>query len=187
MRTSGRLPLRARALPALLAAALSVAVGGGAAAAEPEADPGWTPFEASWSAAGRRRTLEVGSRVVATAYLSGTLVVTRGEGLRKGFRAEALVYDDGAGRGVGAMLLTDDRGSQVFCSLTGSTSEKGKEVLGAITGGTGPYAGMTGDLSFRWQQLLVTADGEVQGLAVDLKGRYRRSGAAASSAAEAPR
>ena len=113
-------------------------------------------------------------------------MVVRGEGLRNGFRGEALFFSNGRDLHVGTLVLTDDRGDQVFCDLSGEASTRGAEIRGTIRGGTGAYGGITGDFSFRWRQLVRTADGEVQGLAEGLKGRYRPGGGAAPGP-EAPR
>ena len=155
-------------LPALVVGLLVASPAREGQSAPPTPEDGWVAFEATWSASGSRNVLPYGEGEAATFRLSGALVVVRGEGLRKGFRAEAIGYDDGKGSGVGAMALTDDRGDQVFCDLTGSASERDKAVSGAITGGTGVYAGITGELSFVWRHLVRTGDGEIQGLAENL-------------------
>jgi hypothetical protein len=180
MTNDGHLRRLIRLLSALLALALFASGAPAASPAAPAGD-GWVPFEGTWSAAGQRRVLQVGERETATTFLSGSLVVVKGEGLRKGFRAEAIGFDDGAGSGVGALVLTDDRGDRVFCELKGSSSETGKLLVATITGGSGSYSGITGDFSFQWQTLIRAGDGEIQGLAVDLKGRYRRGGPARAS------
>ncbi len=187
MRAPGRPRARLPLLPSLLAVALSSVLAGGGAAAPP-GEKGWVELEATWTATGRRHTLRAGSREAAIFRLSGAFVVSRGDGLRKGFRAEAIAYDAGAGSGLGTMVLTDDRGDQVFCDLVGSTSGKGRVIVGTVTGGSGSYAGIEGTFSFRWEHLVVTEGDEVQGIAVGLTGRYRRPPAgSAPPGPEAPR
>ena len=172
--SSGRARL-ARLLPALVAALL----------AQPAQADGWVAFEATWSAAGRRQVVGAGDREAVTTHLSGALTVLRGEGLRKGYRGEALFYSDGRDVGVGTLVLTDDRGDQVFCDLAGEAAAGGALVRGTIRGGTGAYSEISGDLSFRWRHLVKTPEGDVQGVAEDFKGRYRRT--ARAPGAEAPR
>jgi hypothetical protein len=103
------------------------------------------------------------------------VTVLKGEGLRKGYRGEALFYSDGRGAGVGTLVLTDDHGDEVFCDLDGEAASGGAQVRGTIRGGTGAYSGISGDLAFRWRHLVRTSDGEVQGVAEGLNGRYRRT------------
>ncbi len=151
-----------------------------ARAVSPAGD-GWIRFEGSWSAAGQRRALRAGTREAAITHLSGSLVVLKGEGLRRGFRAEAVAWDDGAGSGGGVLVLTDDRGDKVFCDLKGSTSTAGRVVEATIGGGTGIYADLVGDFSFRWQLLAKGEGDDVQGLTLSLGGRYRHGPPAGSA------
>ena len=176
----------ARLLPALVAALLARPLGG----AEPPAPAprdGWVAFEGTWSTAGQRRSLLAGDREAVTTHLSGTLTILRGEGFRKGFRAEAVGYSDGAGFGAGTLVLTDDRGDQVFSDLREQASPGGTVYAATIRGGTGAYARIEGQLSFRWRHLVSTPDGDVQGVTIGLAGRYRKVPAADAPPAEAPR
>jgi hypothetical protein len=162
----------ARLRTALLVGLLAQPLGG----AEPPAPPdGRVAFEATWSAAGQRLALGAGEREAVATHLSGAFTVLRGEGLRHGFRGEALFYSNGRDVHVGTLVLTDDRGDQVFVDLAGEASVKGTEILGTIRGGTGAWAGISGDFSFRWRQLVRTPDGEIQGLAEGLKGGFVRA------------
>lgn len=175
----------ARLLAALVAGLLAQPLGG----AEPPApvpQDGWMPFEATWSAAGQRRALQAGNREAVTTHLSGTLTIVRGEGFRKGFRGEAIGYSDGAGFGAGTLVLTDDLGDQIYSDLREQASPGGTVYAATIRGGTGAWARIEGQFSFRWRHLVSTPDGEVQGVTVGLAGRYRKPSAAAAPA-EAPR
>ncbi len=174
----------ARLLPALVVALLAAAPSAGAESPLPD---GWVAFEGTWSAAGQRRTLPAGDREAATTYLSGTLTILRGEGFRKGFRAEAIGHSDGAGFGAGTLVLTDDRGDQIYSGLREQASPGGTVYAATIRGGTGAYARIEGQLSFRWRHLVSTPDGDVQGVTVGLAGRYRKLPAADAPSAEAPR
>jgi hypothetical protein len=60
--------------------------------------------------------------------------------------------------------------------------EDGNRIAGTFTGGTGRYAGVTGDYTFRWQYVLESEDGSLSGRAIDLKGRARLDPNAASHA-----
>lgn len=160
----------ARLLPVLLGAFLAHSAGGVPPAAPTEA---WVPFEASLSATGQRQVLKAGPLEAAATHLSGSFVVRRGEGLRKGFRGEALIYGDGREVGVGTLVLTDDHGDQVFCSLVGDAATGGTEVRATIRGGTGRYDGIAGSFAFLWRFLVKTPDGEVSGFAEKVGGQYR--------------
>ena len=177
----------ARLLPALVVALLAAAPGAGVESPLPAQADGWVAFEGTWSAAGQRRTLKAGDREAVTTYLSGTLTILRGEGFRKGFRAEAIGYSDGAGFGAGTLVLTDDRGDQILSDLREQASPGGTVYAATIRGGTGAYARIEGQLSFRWRHLVSTPDGDVQGVTIGLAGRYRKLPAADAPPAEAPR
>jgi hypothetical protein len=130
-------------------------------------------FEGSWSAVGRRQTLPTeGTDVAASVQLSGTLTLTSGAGLTRGFRAEAIGFDDGQGMSAGRAVWTDETGARVFSVLKGEAIGTGRRILGTITGGTGRYAGAIGDYALTWQYVVVQPDENViQGRATDVRGR----------------
>ena len=146
-----------------------------AASRQQQAAPdGGRTFEATWSAAGERHILTVeDGRTAVIVRLSGALVLRTGEGLSRGFRAQAIGFDDGRGAGVGRAVWTDDRGEQVFSDLTGQPAQTGRRVSGSITGGTGRYAGLTGSYAFTWDHVLPSDDGRIQARAVAVTGRFR--------------
>lgn len=137
-------------------------------------EPGdWRAFEGTWTASGQRQTLAAGEgRTAGTVQLSGALVLASGEGLGRGFRSEAIAYDDGSGVVIGRCVWTDERGDRVFSELKATSIVTGRQVTGTITGGTGRYLGLAGEFSFDWQYV-VAAEGAVHGRAVRLRGRVR--------------
>jgi hypothetical protein len=138
----------------------------------PPAD-GSRTFEASWSASGERHTLPVaGGGTAAIVHLSGALVLKSGEGLSRGFRAEAIGFDDGRGPGTGRAVWTDERGDRVFSDLAGPSATAGRRVTATITGGTGRYDGLTGSYSFTWNYVVPADDGRIHATTVALTGRY---------------
>jgi len=154
------------------------------ALAEPSpASDGWTTFTANWSASGRQRTLAMGEGSASIFEISGPMVVTRGDGVSRGFLGQAIGFIDQGKLGVGKLVLTDDDDAAIFGDLQGQGLGNGKQVRGTITGGTGRYAGIEGDLVFDWQYVIHTDDGMVQGRAVGLTGRFRRAAATAPPAA----
>ena len=135
---------------------------------------GWRTFGGSWSATGQQETIPTeGSRAAALIRLSGSLVLTDGEGLSRGFRGEAIGFDDGFATRLGRAVWTDDRGDRVFSELKGEPLETGRRWIGTITGGSGRYANISGDYELSWQYVIRTEDGVFQGRAADLKGRFR--------------
>jgi len=133
----------------------------------------WRTFSGSWSAVGRRQTLPTGGeRPAAVINLSGAVVLITGEGLSRGFRGEAIGFDDGGKIVVGRATWTDDHGDQVFSALEGDPVQTGRRIRGTFTGGTGRYAGLTGDYTLSWQYVVAEA-AVIQGRAVDLQGRFR--------------
>lgn len=153
---------------------LLMASAAGRADSQPPAADDWREFGASLTATGRRTTLalEQGQTAV-TLHLTGTLVVTRSDGLGKGYRAEFLGFDDGSGLATARAVWTDDRGDRIFSRMVGAQLQAGRRTAATITGGTGRYAGITGTYSFTWRYLLPGEQGVVQVRIVELEGRYR--------------
>lgn len=146
-------------------------------AAPAPASPGrtWQSFTASLSATGRRETLPVEhGRTAITLRVSGSLVVTTGEGLGRGFRAEFIGFDDGGGTGAARAVWIDEAGDRIFSRMVGTEIQAGRRTMATITGGTGRYAGITGTYAFTWQYLLPGEQGVIQVRLASLSGRYRR-------------
>jgi hypothetical protein len=166
-----RAALAAVSLALALVGPLQSAAGQGAPSAE------WRAFEGSWSVSGRRHTVPVESGAnAAVVEVSGAVVLTSGEGLSRGFRGEAVGFDDGQGVSLGRAVWTDERGDRLFSRLKGEPLETGRRVVGTITGGTGRYASLEGEYSFTWQYVVSAEDGGIQGRAVRLEGRVRPKG-----------
>jgi hypothetical protein len=170
-----------RTLVLVLSVLTLMAAGAPAADAQDTSRDQWNTFTGSWSAVGRRQTLPTeGDRPAAIIQLSGTLVVTGSGGpggagtLSSAFRAEAIGFTDGDQLSAGRAVWTDARGDLVFSVLKGERLGNGRRIAATITGGTGRYAGLTGDWELTWQFVVVTDEGDVQGRAADLRGRFRR-------------
>ena len=94
---------------ALLAAAGAAACLLASAAAAEE----WRSFSATWALAGTRTTLPTeGARPAAIVHASGTLVITKGETLGRGFLGELIGFDDGGALLVGRAVFTDEKGER---------------------------------------------------------------------------
>jgi hypothetical protein len=114
-----------------------------------------------------------------TVQLSGAVAITTGTGLARGFRGEAIGFDDGGGLATGSVVWTDDRGDRIFSVLRGEAmAAAGRQIRGTITGGTGRYAGFAGEYAFTWQHVITTDVSAVNGRAVDLRGRVQAGGSA---------
>jgi hypothetical protein len=135
-------------------------------------------FEGTWSAFGQRQLLKTDpDRAAVTVQLSGAVSITTGTGLSRGFRGEAIGFDDGAGLIAARAVWTDDKGDRIFSGIFGDAfASAGRQMRGTITGGTGRYAGITGEYEFRWQTMVTVDDTSVNGRTVDLRGRVRASG-----------
>jgi hypothetical protein len=134
----------------------------------------WRTFEGTWTASGQRQVLPTGSGLPAgTFQLSGALALNGAEALSRGFRGEALGFDNGAGLMVGHCVWTDEHGDRIFSQLRSETFAAGRSVTGTVVGGTGRYAGLTGEFTFEWQYVVEGEGGAISGRAVGLRGRVR--------------
>jgi hypothetical protein len=134
----------------------------------------WREFEGSWTAAGTRETLQLGPGQQAGIYhLTGSLLLTGPQRPAVGFRAEAIGFSDTRAGMEGRCVWTDERGDKVFSELKGEFIGNGNRIVGTFVGGTGRYAGVTGEYTFRWQYVVDAGDGAVSGRVVGLKGRAR--------------
>jgi hypothetical protein len=168
--------VKPRAAILLFASTLMLACGG--AAPEAQSPEEWRTFAGTWSAVGRRQTLRTeGDRPAAIIQLSGPVVLANQAGLSSAFRGEAIGFDDGRTISAGRAVWTDGRGDVVFSALKGDTLLTGRRIVGTITGGTGRYAGAVGEYELSWQYVVETEDGDLQGRASDLKGRWRQGSA----------
>jgi hypothetical protein len=166
----------------LLAGLLELSCSGPPAAPPPASAAGeWREFEGNWSATGSRRTLMLDPGHQASIFsLSGSLLLTGGQQLGVGFRAEIIGLADSRTGGVGRAVWPDERGDQVFSELRGSALATGAQVTATITGGTGRYAGVTGEYELRWRWVVQSEEGMIGGRTESLKGRAKLATAAAS-------
>ena len=164
-------------MPRLVLVAAPAVVASLAGAANTGAPPAgeWQSFTGTLSATGRRDTLPPEEGVTAsTTRWTGSLVITAGAGLRRGFHVEAIGFDDGRSSGVGRAVWTDDRGDRLFSRITGAATTAGRRATATFTSGTGRYAGVTGEYTFAWQYVLPGGQGQVHARAVALTGTYRQ-------------
>ena len=136
----------------------------------------WREFEGTWTAAGTRRTLNLGPDDRAAVFeLTGSMLLTGAQRPAVGFRAQAIGFSDSRAGMQGRCVWTDERGEMVYSELRGAAVGSGNHIVGTFVGGTGRYAGVTGEYTFQWQYIVDVEDGAVSGRVVDLKGRARLS------------
>jgi hypothetical protein len=130
-------------------------------------------FEGTWTAAGSRQKLDLGSdREASIANFGGTLLLSGASRPDLGFRANAIVLDDSVTGLVGRAAWTDQRGDQIFSELR-REGRTGTAISGTFIGGTGRYTGASGTYQFSWRFLLETEDGTLQGQSQGFKGEVR--------------
>ncbi len=143
----------------------------------------WREFQGTWTAAGSRRTMRLGSdRQASIADLNGSLLLSGPSRPAVGFRAEAIVLNDSATGMVGRAVWTDELGDQAYSELRGEGTATGNRIVGTFLGGTGRFDGVTGTYEFSWRFVLESEDGSVQGQSVGLKGRVRVGSSTATGA-----
>ncbi len=150
---------------AVLGAALAVCL----LAARARAEDG-RPFSGTWTLAGTRIGLAAGGTRPATlVHATGSLVITKGDSLGKGFFGELAAFDDGEGSVVGRVVFSDEGGDKLFARLVADRLGTARHAVGTITGGTGRFSGASGSLSLSWKYIVAgdTADFESIGVAVE--------------------
>jgi hypothetical protein len=115
--------------------------------------------------------------------VSGSLLLTGAQRLTAGFKADVIGFSDTLAGMQGRSVWTDERGDKVFSELRGEEAGPGKLIKGRFLGGSGRYAGVSGEYTFRWQRLGVNEDGELSGRVVGLEGWARLAPSAAIPAA----
>ena len=147
----------------------------------------WHEFEGTWTAAGSRHAISLGTdRKASVANLEGSLLLAGPSRPALGFRAEAIVLNDSGTGMVGRAVWTDEHGDQAYSELRGEGTATHNKIVGTFIGGTGRYAGATGTYEFSWRFVLETEDGTMQGQSVGLKGRVRVGSSPPSSGIGGP-
>jgi hypothetical protein len=134
----------------------------------------WHDFAGTWTAAGNRSIMRMGSdRQAAISTLEGSLVMADSKGVGVGFRSQVVVFNDSATGMIGRAVWTDEHGDQVFSELRGEGTAADNKINGNFVGGTGRYQGATGTYAFSWRFMIENEDGVVQGQSIGLNGRVR--------------
>jgi hypothetical protein len=134
----------------------------------------WRTLEGSWTSAGTRTSLHLGSDHRASiVHLNGSLLLTGENTPGVVFRGEFVGFTDTQSGMVGRAVWTDDRGDQVFSDLKGEWVGTGNRVVGTFLGGTGRFALATGEYEFQWRDVLTAEDGAVGDRTEHFKGWVR--------------
>ena len=161
----------------LIALALTTACSRPAPTAAEASPGGWHAFAGNWIATGTRNTIPLGAdRWASIADLEGTILLSGRDRPARGFRGEAIVFNDTGAGAEGRAVWTDSDGSQIFSEFRGTGIAGGKRIEGTFIGGTGRFARATGSFRFTWQFVIDTPDGGIQGQTSDLTGTIRADG-----------
>jgi hypothetical protein len=177
---AARLRLRILAMPLLLV--LVDCTPSPPPAASGDADgPRERHFTGTWSITGNRQTLKMGPDHRAEIFrLGGSLMLAGDSRPGLAFRSDIIGLRDNQSGMQARSVWTDERGDQVFSELRGGAGGPGQLIEGRFVGGTGRYAGVGGQYTFKWRTLVESEDGSVSGRVVDLEG-WARIGAPADT------
>jgi len=135
-------------------------------------------FTGSWIANGTRTPFPFGEgRPVFTFKIAGHVSLQTALGRKKDYWSECIGLADAVTGVVGRCVWKDLAGPELFLTLQSDRLQQGSQVAGTIVGGTGPLAGISGDLSFTWSSVIVQTDADgivtMTGQTRNLGGRYR--------------
>lgn len=111
--------------------------------------------------------------VTAIFRYSGSLLLRGEQRVNAGFKGEIIGFADSQSGMQGRCTWTDENGDKLFSELHSKTTNLDQPINGRFIGGTGRYAGVTGEYTFKWQRLIETEYGHVSGRVVDLQGWVR--------------
>ena len=128
-------------------------------------------FTGNWTATGSRQLLDLGPGHQAGIFsLSGAILMSGMQQAKVGFQAEVIGFSDTTTGMQGRSVWTDKRGDKIFSELSGDAIGPGKLTEGKLIGGTGRYAGISGEYSFKWQRIGAIEGEELTGRVVGLTG-----------------
>jgi hypothetical protein len=145
-----------------------------ATTAAPMATDDKRTFTGTWTTIGSRHALDLGPGQQASVFqLSGSLLLSGKERINRGFQAQVIAFSDTTTGMQGRCVWTDEHGDKVFSELTGEGLGPGQLIEGTFIGGTGRYAGISGEYSFKWKRLGAIEGNELTGRVVGLNGWAR--------------
>lgn len=131
-------------------------------------------FTGDWTTIGTRQVLDLGPGQQAVIFqLSGSLLLNGKQRINRGFQAQVIGFSDTTTGLQGRSVWTDEHGDKVFSELSGEGLGPGLLIEGKLTGGSGRYAGISGEYSFKWKRIGAIEGSELTGRVVDLSGWAR--------------
>jgi hypothetical protein len=135
-------------------------------------------FKGGWIANGTRTPFPFGDgRQVFTFRIAGHVNLQTALSKKKDYWSECVGLADSVTGIVGRCVWKDLAGPEIYITLQSDRLQQGSQVNGSIVGGTGPFAGISGDVSFNWSSVIFQTDAEgianVSGQSKNLSGRYR--------------
>lgn len=131
-------------------------------------------FTGDWTVTGNRRVMDLlPGQQAAIFHVSGSLMLSGKQRLNRAFQSEAMGFSDTTTGMHGRSVWTDEHGDKVFSELSGEGFGPSQLIEGKFTGGTGRYAGISGEYSFKWQRLGAIEGDELAGRVVGLQGSAR--------------
>jgi hypothetical protein len=135
-------------------------------------------FRGGWIANGTRTPFPFGEgRQIFTFRIAGHVNLQTALGKKKDYWSECIGLADSVTGITGRCVWKDLAGSEIYLTLQSDRLQQGSRVTGTFVGGTGPFSGISGDLSFTWSSVISLTDAEgvvsVTGQTGNLGGRYR--------------
>jgi hypothetical protein len=128
-------------------------------------------FTGTWTATGERQTMQLGpDHVSAIFHYSGSLLLSGEQRVNAGFKGVIIGFADSRSGMQGRCTWTDENGDQLYSELHSESIDASETIKASFIGGTGRYAGVTGEYTFKWQRLIEHEQGRVSGRVVDLQG-----------------
>jgi hypothetical protein len=135
-------------------------------------------FKGTMIANGTRTNFPFGDgRQVFTFKLSGHVNLQTALSKKKDYWSECIGLADSVTGIVGRCIWKDLAGPEIYLTLQSDRLQQGSQVVGTIVGGTGPLAGISGEMSFNWSSITTQTEAEgvisVNGQTKNLGGSYR--------------
>ncbi|RNC68255.1 MAG: hypothetical protein ED859_10975 [Desulfuromonadales bacterium] len=136
-------------------------------------------FRGSWIANGTRTPFPFGAgRQVFTFRIVGHVSLQAPLGKKKDFWSDCIGLADTTTGMTGRCVWKDLGGPEIYLTIQSSQMEQGNQVVGTLVGGTGPFAGISGDVTFNWTSVTTQIDADgvvtVNGQTKNIIGRYQK-------------
>ena len=134
-------------------------------------------FKGTMIANGTRTNFPFGDgRQVFTFKLAGHVNLQTTLNKKKDYWSECVGLADSVTGIVGRCVWKDLAGPEIYLTVQSDRLQQGSKVTGTIVGGTGPLAGISGEMSFNWSSVTTLTEAEgvvsVTGQTKNLSGSY---------------